>query len=144
MSREQFDRAWSKVAYLFPGLHPDGYEDADSGWPRALKWFAAVAWRHADAGELADEELYCCDAQWSGLYDVFTKAKRSEVMSRIRGRGNKDTELVLAKLLRAAGITGWRRHVALPGRPDFTFRKQRITHDTVGGRTTAWVPSLQR
>src|SRR5438477_9274016 len=25
--------------------------------------------------------------------DVFTKAKRSEVMSRIRGRGNRDTEL---------------------------------------------------
>lgn len=41
--------------------------------------------------------------------DVFTKAKRSEVMSRIRGRGNKDTELALARLLRAQGITGWRR-----------------------------------
>ena len=58
--------------------------------------------------------------------DVFTKAKRSEVMSRIRGRGNKDTELALAKLLRAAGITGWRRHVALLGKPDFTFRRQRV------------------
>ena len=31
--------------------------------------------------------------------DVFTKAKRSEVMSRIRGRGNKDTEVALIKLL---------------------------------------------
>jgi DNA mismatch endonuclease (patch repair protein) len=40
--------------------------------------------------------------------DVFTKAKRSEVMSRIRGRGNKDTELALARLLRANGISGWR------------------------------------
>ncbi|MFM2178470.1 MAG: hypothetical protein RL015_2568, partial [Verrucomicrobiota bacterium] len=27
--------------------------------------------------------------------DVFTKAKRSEVMSRIRSRGNQDTELRL-------------------------------------------------
>jgi DNA mismatch endonuclease (patch repair protein) len=84
--------------------------------------------------------------------DVFTKAKRSEVMSRIRGRGNKDTELVLAKLLRAHGITGWRRHVRLnvesrkskvegerrsgprlsafvlrlAVRPDFVFRKSRM------------------
>jgi len=33
LPREQFVRAWSAVAYLFPGLHPDGYEDADSGWP---------------------------------------------------------------------------------------------------------------
>ena len=45
--------------------------------------------------------------------DVFTKAKRSEVMSRIRGRGNKDTELALAKLLRTYKISGWRRHVKL-------------------------------
>lgn len=58
--------------------------------------------------------------------DVFTKAKRSEVMSRIRGRGNKETEIILAKLLRAHGITGWRRHTALFGRPDFSFAKQRV------------------
>ena len=34
-------------------------------------------------------------------------------MSRIRGRGNKDTELALAKLLRRHGITGWRRQKTL-------------------------------
>ena len=58
--------------------------------------------------------------------DVFTKEKRSAVMSRIRGRENKDTELALARLFRAAGIKGWRRHASLPGRPDFTFHKQRV------------------
>lgn len=58
--------------------------------------------------------------------DVFTKEKRSAVMSRIRGRGNKDTELALARLFRAQGITGWRRHTALVGRPDFAFRRQRV------------------
>jgi DNA mismatch endonuclease (patch repair protein) len=47
------------------------------------------------------------------MSDVFTKAKRSEVMSRVRSRGNKDTELVLARLMRAEGITGWRRQVAV-------------------------------
>ena len=45
------------------------------------------------------------------MSDVFTKAKRSEVMSRIRSRGNKDTELALAKLLRRYRITGWRRQL---------------------------------
>ncbi len=45
--------------------------------------------------------------------DVFTPAKRSEVMSRIRGRGNRDTELALAKLLRRHHITGWRRHLKI-------------------------------
>lgn len=45
------------------------------------------------------------------MADVFTKAKRSEVMSRIRSRGNRDTELALARRLGAHGLTGWRRHI---------------------------------
>jgi len=58
--------------------------------------------------------------------DVFTKAKRSEVMSRIRGRGNKGTEVLLAGLLRKNGITGWRRHLSIFGKPDFAFPRQRV------------------
>jgi hypothetical protein len=46
-----------------------GFEDADSGWPRVLRHFAAEAWRRAEAGDLDDAELYPSDAQWSGLYD---------------------------------------------------------------------------
>ena len=38
----------------------------------------------------------------------------------------KATELKLASILRAAGITGWRRHQPLPGRPDFSFRRERL------------------
>jgi DNA mismatch endonuclease (patch repair protein) len=83
------------------------------------------------------------------MSDVFTKAKRSEVMSRIRSRGNRDTELALARLLRANGISGWRRHLEIRGRaallrgpnikaarqhrptgfrvrPDFVFRQVRL------------------
>lgn len=69
LPHEQFVRAWSALFYLFPGLHPDGFEDADSGWPSSLRKFAVEAWRRAEAGELADEELYPSDTQWSGLYD---------------------------------------------------------------------------
>jgi DNA mismatch endonuclease, patch repair protein len=58
--------------------------------------------------------------------DVFTKAKRSAVMSRIRGRGNKDTELALMKIFRQHGITGWRRNQKIFGKPDFLFRHQRL------------------
>ena len=53
--------------------------------------------------------------------DVFTKAKRSEVMSRIRGTGNKDTELALIILFRLHRIKGWRRHQPVFGKPDFVF-----------------------
>jgi DNA mismatch endonuclease (patch repair protein) len=60
------------------------------------------------------------------MADVFTKQKRSEVMARIRSRGNRDTELALAKWLRAHGITGWRRNQRVFGRPDFVFRRVRV------------------
>jgi len=55
------------------------------------------------------------------MADVFSKAKRSEVMSRIHGRGNKNTELVLATLLRRHRISGWRRNQLVFGKPDFIF-----------------------
>lgn len=60
------------------------------------------------------------------MADVFSKKKRSQVMSRIRGRGNKATELVLRSLLRRSGISGWRRHQKLPGTPDFSFAAERV------------------
>jgi DNA mismatch endonuclease (patch repair protein) len=36
------------------------------------------------------------------------------------------TERVVAKLFRAHRLTGWRRHLAIVGRPDFAFSKQRL------------------
>ena len=60
------------------------------------------------------------------MADIFTKAKRSEIMSRVRGRDNKATELVLVRLLRDFRITGWRRHVRLFGKPDLVFRNHRV------------------
>ena len=53
--------------------------------------------------------------------DIFSKAKRSDVMSRICGTGNKGTELRLIQVFRVNGITGWRRRSKLPGKPDFVF-----------------------
>ena len=55
------------------------------------------------------------------MRDFFSPEERSKLMSRIRGRANVSTELKIASVLRAAGIRGWRRHLPLPGRPDFTF-----------------------
>jgi len=60
------------------------------------------------------------------MADVFTRKKRSEVMSRIRSRNNRETELFFASLLRKNHISGWRRHLPLPGRPDFAFRRARV------------------
>lgn len=54
----------------------------------------------------------------------FGGLSRSELMSRIRSRDNATTELRMLRLLRQAGLTGWRRHLVLPGRPDFSWRRQ--------------------
>jgi DNA mismatch endonuclease (patch repair protein) len=60
------------------------------------------------------------------MADVFSKEKRSEIMSRIKGKGNRNTELVLVSFFRRHKFTGWRRHRNLPGKPDFSFRKVKV------------------
>jgi len=73
------------------------------------------------------------------MADIFTRKKRSAVMSAIRSRGNAATELLLIALFRAHGITGWGRGASLQWKvaglkvkafrvnPDFVFRAQRLT-----------------
>ena len=58
--------------------------------------------------------------------DVFSKKKRSEVMSHIRARGNKDTELAMIQILRKNKIIGWRRNQHVFGKPDFVFPRQKV------------------
>ena len=60
------------------------------------------------------------------MAEKLTKERRSWLMSRIRGKGNEKTEVRLLRLLREAGIKGWRRHLPIPGRPDFAFRKHKV------------------
>jgi DNA mismatch endonuclease (patch repair protein) len=60
------------------------------------------------------------------MTDVFTKQKRSAVMSLIRSRGNRDTELRLITVMRAHRITGWRRNWPVFGKPDFVFPKLKL------------------
>ncbi len=64
--------------------------------------------------------------EFSKMSDVFSKEKRSKVMSRIKGKGNKDTELAMIQILRKFHISGWRRNQAVLGKPDFVFPKQKI------------------
>jgi DNA mismatch endonuclease (patch repair protein) len=92
------------------------------------------------------------------MADVFSKQKRSQVMAAIRSKGNKSTELKLASILRAYGITGWRRHQGVPGKPDFIFRRARLAifvdgcfwhgcpkHGrNPGSNQSYWLPKLTR
>jgi DNA mismatch endonuclease, patch repair protein len=60
------------------------------------------------------------------MVDIFTKTKRSYVMSRIRGKGNCGTELRMIEIFRTNKITGWRRNHTLFGKPDFVFRVAKV------------------
>jgi DNA mismatch endonuclease (patch repair protein) len=60
------------------------------------------------------------------MAELFSQRKRSEAMSRIRGRGDKDTELTLATLLRAHRISGWRRNQPVFGKPVFVFPRHEL------------------
>ncbi|OYV05577.1 MAG: DNA (cytosine-5-)-methyltransferase [Verrucomicrobiales bacterium VVV1] len=90
---KELKRAWYSIAFLYMGLHPDGdlehgtkilndkednpmvrrieprllnpyYEQ--SGWPVLLENIANEAWRRYEAGQFADDEFYCSDAQMAG------------------------------------------------------------------------------
>jgi DNA mismatch endonuclease (patch repair protein) len=60
------------------------------------------------------------------MVDRVGRDERSRNMSLIRKFGNRSTELQLVSLLRLYGLKGWRRHVGLPGRPDFAFFSRRV------------------
>jgi DNA mismatch endonuclease (patch repair protein) len=53
--------------------------------------------------------------------------QRSRIMKAIKSHGNQTTELALIRIMRASKIVGWRRRVELPGHPDFTFARERLT-----------------
>ena len=53
--------------------------------------------------------------------------QRSEAMGKVRGTGNKTTELLLRLALARAGLRGWRvRPPGMLGRPDFVFGEERV------------------
>src|SRR5260370_24723121 len=60
------------------------------------------------------------------MTDVFSRQKRSEIMSRVRSRGNAATELSLIRLFREFKIKGWRRRFKAFGSPDFVFPEIRL------------------
>ena len=57
---------------------------------------------------------------------TFGNLKRSELMSKIKSKGNKTPELRMVQLLKNVGISGWSRHLPLPGKPDFAWPNEMV------------------
>lgn len=70
-------------------------------------------------------------SKWPGgtkhIVTSFGGLTRSALMSLVRGKGNKTTELRMVELLRREGLSGWKRQANLPGKPDFAWPKNRLT-----------------
>ena len=59
--------------------------------------------------------------------DNLSPEDRKKNMSRIRSRGNRSTERRLRSSLVGAGVSGFNMHVpSLPGKPDFSFPRQKV------------------
>lgn len=65
--RALFLRGWHALFWLFPGLHPDGFDEDWEGQFEAYRPLAAEAFKRAEAGELSDDELYPSDAAQARL-----------------------------------------------------------------------------
>ena len=55
------------------------------------------------------------------MADVFDSEKRSDIMKRVKSKGNKSTEIKLIEVFGELGIKGWRRNYSVKGHPDFVF-----------------------
>lgn len=60
------------------------------------------------------------------MADVFDDAKRSDIMKRVKSKGNKSTETKLIKIFGELGIKGCRRNYSVKGHPDFVFLSQKV------------------
>jgi len=58
--------------------------------------------------------------------DVFDKQTRSKIMSKVKSKNNKSTELKMIEYFKEIELKGWRRNYKLFGKPDFTFPKKRV------------------
>lgn len=60
------------------------------------------------------------------MADIFDKRQRSQIMRKVKSRGNKSTEVKLISVFRENNISGWRSNYAVKGHPDFVFLKSKI------------------
>ena len=69
-------------------------------------------------------------SRWPGNAELerttFGTLSRGQLMSRVRSTGNKTTEQRMLLLLRREKLSGWKRHSAVRGQPDFTWAREKV------------------
>ena len=65
-------RGYHQIYEQYPGLHPDGFDEGDSGWPEELKPICAEMWRRAEspASDIKPDQMYYINkAFWKLMAD---------------------------------------------------------------------------
>lgn len=60
------------------------------------------------------------------MADIFDTKKRSEIMSKVRSKNNKSTEIKMIQVFNENDIKGWRRNYPVKGHPDFVFLDKKV------------------
>lgn len=71
------------------------------------------------------------------MSDIFPSEKRSDIMRKVKSKGNKSTEIRLIQVFDEYNIRGWRRNYNVIGHPDFVFQEKKIAV-FVDGCFLAW------
>lgn len=58
--------------------------------------------------------------------DIFDQKVRSDIMRKVKSKGNRSTELRLISLFKEYGVSGWRRNYPVKGHPDFVFLDKKV------------------
>lgn len=66
------------------------------------------------------------------MADIFSRKKRSEIMSKIRGKNTKP-ELLAEKLMKENKLLRFERGDKIEGKPDFIFKRKKVAVFIDGG-----------
>jgi DNA mismatch endonuclease (patch repair protein) len=58
--------------------------------------------------------------------DHVSKEVRSKIMASVRSKGNRSTEIPMAKMLWEADLRGYRKHWPVDGKPDFAWPRLKV------------------
>lgn len=74
-------RGYHQIFEQYPGLHPDGFDEIDSGWPKELKPICSEMWRRAEssAAIIKQDQMYYINKAFRKLVD--DSAKRRTVLN---------------------------------------------------------------
>jgi len=71
-------KGYHQIFEQYPGLHPDGFEDVESGWPEELKPVCAEMWRRVSLQDsvVNEEHMYYINKAFRKLaVELSTKSK---------------------------------------------------------------------